>query len=148
LRSRSQTRDSRKTHRDLPDANKWFHCVRCCQPISPVAPGTQHRNHCPYCLWSRHVDEEPGDRASECHGAMEPVSVWVRPGGDWAVIHRCRKCGTLHSNRIAGDDNELALVSLSVRAFAQPPFPLERLFPTPEPTEEQWPSALNIAQPA
>lgn len=74
---------------------------------------------------------------------MEPVSVWVRPGGDWAVIHRCRKCGALHSNRIAGDDNELALVSLAVRAFAQPAFPLERLFPTPEPAGEEWPASLN-----
>lgn len=141
MRSRSQNRDRQKTHQT--DAHKWFHCVRCCQPVAPDAPGTQHRNHCPHCLWSRHVDDEPGDRASECRGAMEPVSVWVRPGGDWAVIHRCRKCGELHSNRIAGDDNELALVSLAVRAFAQPPFPLERLFPTPEPTGEEWPAALT-----
>ena len=60
---------------------------------------------------------------------MEPVSVWARPGGDWAIIHRCRGCGELSSNRIAGDDNEVALVSLAVRAISQPPFPLNRLAP-------------------
>lgn len=114
-----------KTHR--ADAHKWFHCIRCCQPVTPEAVGTAHRNHCPWCLWSRHVDETPGDRASECRGAMEPIAVWVRPGGDWAIVHRCRKCGMLHSNRIAGDDNELALVSLAVRPLSHPAFPLDRL---------------------
>jgi hypothetical protein len=64
---------------------------------------------------------------------MEPVAVWVRRGGDWAIIHQCRQCGELHSNRIAGDDNEVALVSLAVRAISQPPFPLARLdLPMPE----------------
>lgn len=58
---------------------------------------------------------------------MEPIAVWARRGGDWAIIHQCRKCGELHSNRIAGDDNELALISIAVRAIAQPPFPLERV---------------------
>lgn len=60
---------------------------------------------------------------------MEPIAVWSRPGGDWAIIHRCRSCGELRSNRIAGDDNELALVSLAVRAISQPPFPLAGLAP-------------------
>lgn len=58
---------------------------------------------------------------------MEPVAVWVRRGGEWALIHRCQRCGELRSNRIAGDDNELVLVSLAVRAISQTPFPLERL---------------------
>lgn len=55
---------------------------------------------------------------------MEPIAVWARRGGDWAIIHQCRSCGELSSNRIAGDDNEVALVGLAVRAIAQPPFPL------------------------
>ena len=73
------------------------------------------------------MDEVPGDRAAECAGAMEPIAVWVRPGGDWALIHRCRRCGELHSNRIGGDDNELLLIALAVRPIAQPPFPLDRV---------------------
>ena len=114
------------------EAAEWFHCVRCSRPVTPDAYGTAHRNHCPWCLWSRHVDETAGDRASDCRGAMEPIAVWSRPGGDWAIIHRCRKCGVLESNRIAGDDNELALVSLAVRPISSPPFPLERLTPAGE----------------
>ena len=43
------------------------------------------------------------------------------------MIHRCRRCGTLRSNRIAADDNPLVLVSLAVKPVASPPFPLERL---------------------
>jgi hypothetical protein len=105
----------------------WFNCCHCGQPITAEAHGTAHRNHCPQCLWSKHVDDEPGDRASDCGGGMEPIAVWSRPGGDWAVIHRCRSCGVLHSNRIAGDDNELLLVALATRAIALPPFPLSRL---------------------
>lgn len=58
---------------------------------------------------------------------MEPIAVWARRGGDWAILHQCRTCGTIHSNRIAGDDNELALMALAVRAFSQPPFPISRL---------------------
>jgi len=126
-----RTKERPKTHR--ADANKWFHCIRCSQPVAPQTYGTAHRNHCPYCLWSRHVDDEtPGDRASGCRGAMEPIAIWVRPGGDWSIIHKCRSCGVLRSNRIAGDDNELALVSLAVRALSQPAFPLERLVPAAE----------------
>lgn len=126
-------RERRKEH--ATDSNKWFHCIRCCQPVAPDSFGTRHRNHCPFCLWSRHVDDVPGDRASDCRGAMEPVAVWVRPGGDWAIIHRCRKCGDLRSNRIAGDDSELSLLSLAVKPISQPAFPLERIHPGGEPAQ-------------
>lgn len=105
-----------------------FLCVNCGFNVPLQAQGTSQRNHCPQCLWSAHADNQPGDRASCCHGAMEPVAVWVRKGGEWAIVHRCRKCGTFHSNRIAGDDNEVALMSLAVRPLAQPPFQLERMY--------------------
>jgi hypothetical protein len=73
------------------------------------------------------VDNAPGDRAADCGGAMEPIAVWVRKGGEWAIIHRCIRCGAMHSNRIAGDDSEMVLMSLAVRPLSLPPFPLERL---------------------
>lgn len=104
-----------------------FQCKVCGAFVSPEGAGSRHRNHCPKCLSSLHLDEEPGDRASLCHGVMEPVSVWVRKGGEWAVIHRCRQCGALHSNRIAADDNPALLFSLAVRPLALPPFPLDQL---------------------
>lgn len=73
------------------------------------------------------MDLAPGDRRSGCRGDMEPIAVWIRRGGEWAIIHRCQKCGALRSNRIAGDDGEMALMSLAVRPLAMPPFPLDRL---------------------
>lgn len=101
-------------------------CGNCRQAVPGRAPGTEHRNHCPHCLWSRHVDIRPGDRRSGCRGLMEPVALWVRRG-EWVLIHRCRDCGILKANRAAGDDNELALLSIAVRPLAQPPFPLDML---------------------
>jgi len=94
--------------------------------VSNLATGTGHRNHCPTCLWSKHVDMSAGDRHSSCQGKMEPISVWVKSNAEWALVHRCTSCGTLKSNRIAGDDNEFALMSLAARAMAMPPFPLDR----------------------
>ena len=76
---------------------------------------------------SLHVDVEPGDRESDCGGLMEPVAVWVRKGGEWAIIHLCRRCGKLSSNRVAADDNPMKLMSIALRPLCQPPFPLERI---------------------
>jgi hypothetical protein len=90
------------------------------------APGTRHRNHCPNCLWSRHLDDDvPGDRDAACAGAMEPVAVSVRGDGEWALVHRCSGCDAIRLNRIAGDDNPLTLMHLAVRPLARPPFPIE-----------------------
>ena len=76
-----------------------FTCRVCGRLCLPENAGSDHRNHCPNCLASLHVDVEPGDRASDCGGIMEPVAVWVRRGGEWAIIHRCKRCGALSSNR-------------------------------------------------
>lgn len=95
--------------------------------VTPEEAGTQHRNHCPNCLSSLHVDNEPGDRAADCGGVMEPISVWVRNNGEWAIIHRCKRCGALSSNRVAADDSPLKLMSIALRPLAEPPFPIERI---------------------
>ncbi|MCI9484093.1 MAG: RNHCP domain-containing protein [Clostridiaceae bacterium] len=112
-----------KTHR----CSDIFTCKVCGREVIPDGAGTGHRNHCPNCLSSLHVDDEPGDRAAECGGIMEPIGVWVRGSGEWAVIHRCRRCGTLHSNRAAADDNPVKLMSIAMKPLALPPFPVERL---------------------
>jgi hypothetical protein len=92
------------------------------------APGTAHRNHCPSCLWSRHLDGDmPGDRAADCGASMEPLAVSARGDGEWLLIHRCTGCDVLHLNRTAGDDNPLSLLRLVTRPLALPPFPLELL---------------------
>jgi hypothetical protein len=110
-------------------AEQEFKCIQCNQYVScaPSVAGVQNRNHCPACLWSRHLDVDPGDRASDCLSSMEPIAITVRGDGEWVLIHRCQGCGTLSSNRTAGDDNPLLLVRIAVKPLAQPPFPLDRL---------------------
>ena len=73
------------------------------------------------------MDEATGDRASTCGGAMEPIAIWVQPGGEWSLVHRCASCRSLRCNRIAADDNEFALASLAARPVAMPAFRLDRL---------------------
>ena len=104
-----------------------FTCRACGFTVTPEGAGTRHRNHCPRCLCSLHLDIEPGDRAAGCGGTMEPIAVWVRRGGEWALIHRCRVCGALSANRIAADDDPVKLLGLALRPVASPPFPLERI---------------------
>lgn len=112
-----------KTHAN----HEIFTCKVCGREVIPDGAGTDHRNHCPNCLSSLHVDEEPGDRASDCGGIMEPVSVWVRKNGEWAIVHRCKRCGAFSSNRIAADDNPMKLMSIAMKPLTAPPFPLERI---------------------
>ncbi len=105
-----------------------FRCRHCRLDVPLAAPGTRHRNHCPTCLWSLHVDlDRPGDRLADCEGSMEPLAVSVRDDGEWALVHRCGSCEAVSLNRIAGDDNALVLMRLAVRPLAQPAFPLEWL---------------------
>lgn len=94
-----------------------FICKVCGWPVVSAGAGSSHRNHCPNCLSSIHLDKEPGDRRSECHGRMDPIGVWVRKNGEWAVIHRCRCCGKICSNRTAADDNPMKLMALAMRPF-------------------------------
>lgn len=58
---------------------------------------------------------------------MEPVGVWVRKNGEWAIIHRCKICGHFSSNRVAADDNPMKLMSIAMKPLCQPPFPLEKI---------------------
>ena len=104
-----------KTH----PCNETFVCKVCGKTVVPTGAGSDHRNHCPYCLSSQHLDNEPGDRAEDCGGVMEPIAVWVRKNGEWAIIHRCKVCGALSSNRIAADDNPMKLMSLAMKLHTQ-----------------------------
>ena len=104
-----------------------FKCKVCGCPVVPAGAGSEHRNHCPNCLSSQHLDNEPGDREADCGGLMEAIGVWVRKGGEWAIIHRCKICGHISSNRIAADDSPLALMSIAMKPLGNPPFPLSRI---------------------
>ena len=63
-------------------AEDSFRCVKCKQQVDTLSFGTTQRNHCPQCLWSRHVDNFPGDRKAACGGPMEPPAVFVAQGGE------------------------------------------------------------------
>ena len=104
-----------------------FTCKQCGRLVVSAGAGSDHRNHCPNCLSSLHVDIEPGDRASDCGSLMEPVAVWVRKNEEWGNIHPCRRCGKLSSNRVAADDNPMKLMSIAMKPLCEPPFPLERI---------------------
>lgn len=99
--------------RQRPDGRESFKCGRCRTFVGPTISGGRHRNHCPLCLTSRHVDDRhPGDRASECRALMDAVGVFARPKGEQVIVHRCGGCGLERHNRVAADDNSLALLRL------------------------------------
>lgn len=81
--------------------------------------GCRHRNHCPNCLYSRHVDlKRPGDRRSICHSLMQPIGRITRRNGEQVLIHRCLGCGKEDPNRIAADDNPTLLMTLPLIELA------------------------------
>ena len=104
-----------------------FTCSVCGRLVVAEGAGVNHRNHCPNCLSSLHLDDTPGDRAADCGGIMDAVAVWVRKNGEWAIIHRCRRCGKLSGNCAAADDNPMKLMSIALKPLCQPPFPIERI---------------------
>ena len=91
-----------------------FICDNCDANIT----GSGYTNHCPQCLWSKHVDENPGDRASLCRGLMEPISVSVSSGA-YRVLHRCKRCGFIRPQNAAENDNIERLIALSAEPFGK-----------------------------
>ncbi|MCB0354931.1 MAG: RNHCP domain-containing protein [Bdellovibrionales bacterium] len=84
-----------------------FLCEVCGESVS----GDGYTNHCPKCLWSRHVDINPGDRANSCRGLMEPIGVEGRD--PYRIVHRCVACGTTKRNKQEPNDDFEALIELS-----------------------------------
>lgn len=98
----------------LTALDEAFTCSHCGAGVPPH--GRTARNHCPRCLRSLHVDDVPGDRASACHGIMDPVRLFLRHG-EKVIEHRCRRCGFVRNNRALEDgdvpDDPAALLALS-----------------------------------
>jgi DNA-directed RNA polymerase subunit RPC12/RpoP len=108
---------TRYLNQNINKDETYFICAHCGAPVNTWAPGTRQRNHCPYCLHSIHIDITPGDRRELCRGLMEPIGLWARSGGDMALLHRCKTCGALRSNRLAGDDDEDRLRQIAREAL-------------------------------
>ena len=81
------------------DENTGFVCEHCGRTVKPTTNGS-YRNHCPCCLYSKHLDVRPGDRASGCGGLMQPVGL-TSSGKGFQLVHRCLRCGAVRVNRIA-----------------------------------------------
>ena len=79
-----------------------FVCDVCGREVMPL--GYSARDHCPYCLCSKHVDINPGDRLSFCHGVLRPIGVDNFKGG-YKIVYKCSKCGEIMRNIMAKDDN-------------------------------------------
>jgi len=93
--------------------------------------GTNNRNHCPTCLWSKHVDEvKAGDRKSTCHSGMKPIGVTIKQAGEdkygkprqgeLMIIHQCTNEGKISINRIAADDNAEVIMKVFEDSFTMP----------------------------
>jgi len=105
-----------------------FRCGHCNNFVSAaqMLSGVNNRNHCPYCLWSRHLDfYNAGDRLSACKGQMKPIGLTMKKSrnkyriksrGELMLIHQCIECGCLSINRIAADDDPDSIMDAFYRS--------------------------------
>ena len=97
-----------------------FTCANCGKEVRPL--GYTSRNHCPFCLFSLHLDINPGDRASDCGGLLEPVRVDIDPKKGYIIVSKCRKCGEIRRNKAANEapdqpDDINKIIKLTVARF-------------------------------
>ncbi len=83
-----------------------------CEQCGSHMHGSGYTNHCTGCLWSKHVDVNPGDRQATCRGLMRPIGV-VFKGGECIILHKCVSCGFEKRNKSAPDDDFDAILHLS-----------------------------------
>lgn len=89
-----------------------FICENCSNKVEKL--NYSARDHCPFCLYSKHVDINPGDRLNSCHGLLVPIGV-EKFKNTYKIIYKCKKCHQLHKNIMARDDNYDEIVKLSTK---------------------------------
>ena len=94
------------------EIDEEFVCEHCGKLVPKL--GYSCRNHCPYCLYSKHVDINPGDRMEECHGLLKPIQVEINSKKGYVIIYKCEKCGAIRRNISARDDDMNKIISLTV----------------------------------
>ena len=89
-----------------------FICEHCGNKVEKL--NYTARDHCPYCLYSKHVDMLPGDRQNSCHGLLKPIGIekWKDA---YKILYQCEKCGEKHKNIMAKDDDMNLIIQLSQR---------------------------------
>ena len=88
-----------------------FICRNCGETVKPL--GYTSRDHCPYCLYSIHIDVVPGDRANTCLGTLKPISVETNPKKGYVIVYQCDKCNEIKRNKAAEDDDFNVLLDIS-----------------------------------
>jgi rubrerythrin len=83
-----------------------------CENCGAKVIGNGYTNHCPHCLYSKHVDINPGDREEDCGGLMEPIDLELKDG-KYSVVHRCKKCGFIRRNKVCDEDNFETVLELA-----------------------------------
>lgn len=96
-----------KKFRELDES---FTCENCHNKVEPLHYSS--RDHCPYCLYSKHVDINPGDRQNTCQGLLKPIDI-EKFKDTYKIIYQCQKCHELHKNIIAKDDNLEEIINIS-----------------------------------
>lgn len=86
-----------------------------CEQCGEVVIGNGFTNHCPNCLWSKHVDQNPGDRSESCRGMMEPVAI-TQAADRYRILHRCLQCGMTREVRSQSNDSFDAMLVLASAA--------------------------------
>ncbi|MFH1561380.1 MAG: RNHCP domain-containing protein [Patescibacteria group bacterium] len=92
-----------------------------CEHCGQLVAGGRYNNHCPSCLWSKHLDRDlPGDRKSNCLGMMEPIGA-VQKGNRWRIIHRCLNCDqqTIVDNSPQDNFEKIILLSTNPQEVPQ-----------------------------
>ncbi len=86
-----------------------------CEHCGAFVKGNGYTNHCPACLWAKHVDINPGDRENQCQGMMKPIK--IEPDGqEYILIHKCEKCGAIKRNKTSPNDDFEQILKLSTSA--------------------------------
>ena len=92
------------------ELDEGFICESCGKEVEPL--GYTSRDHCPYCLYSKHVDINPGDRENTCRGLLKPVGI-EKYKDTYKIIYKCEKCKQEHKNIIAKDDDMESIINIS-----------------------------------
>lgn len=87
-----------------------FICENCGKKVEPL--GYTSRDHCPHCLYSLHVDINPGDRECSCHGLLKPIGIEKNKKG-YQILYTCTRCGENKKNIVASDDSYDKILRLS-----------------------------------
>jgi hypothetical protein len=83
-----------------------------CEHCGHKVIGSGYTNHCPKCLYSKHVDINPGDRKANCSGLMSPIGMEL-DHGEYTLLHKCTKCGFERKNKSVPEDDFNQIIKLS-----------------------------------